>query len=421
MPLHTSQINTINDYPTIRPSLNLDFAKSASLDSRITFSRTSKATATGKNGLVKDYGENEPRFDYDETTGECLGLFVEEARTNLYRNSDISLGYNSTWSYGSWASGTYTASTGTQYLPDGTNGNCLQVTKNANGGSGHFHQGTTPGWAADKRYCISVWVKGSGAGSVRFSAHSGFSVLSTSESGDSTTCSVTDDWRRIYVEYGTDTYSSGYPYFDLNVQNNNSTIYFWGFQAEEIPGGNSVANHYFPSSFIRTASSSATRPYDSVTLHQKEMDKFFNWDEGTIIAEHDRAKTGTTANAAVAINNGSITYFNMIVLNEAYNSSGLIGRVYVSSSSTYAGNISVTTNFGVFNTYAFGYKTNDCGSAANGTSHTDNSVTLPAKSSLTTFKIMRGYADTPINGRMKYLRYYPKKLSTNTIKLLSVN
>ena len=106
MPLHTSQINTINDYPTIRPSLNLDFAKSASLDSRITFSRTSKATATGKNGLVKDYGENEPRFDYDETTGECLGLFVEEGRTNLYRNSDISLGYNSTSSYGSWASGT---------------------------------------------------------------------------------------------------------------------------------------------------------------------------------------------------------------------------------------------------------------------------------------------------------------------------
>ena len=151
------------------------------------------------------------------------------------------------------------------------------------------------------------------------------------------------------------------------------------------------------------------------------MDKFFNWDEGTIIAEHDRAKTGTTANGAAAINNGTTTYSNMIVLNEAYNGSGLIGRIYAGGSSTYSGNISVTTNFGVFHTYAFGYKTNDCGSAVNGTSHTDNSVTLPAKSSLTTFKIMRGYADTPINGRMKYLRYYPKKLSTNTIKLLSVN
>ena len=71
---------------------------------------------------------------------------------------------------------------------------------------------------------------------------------------------------------------------------------------------------------------------------------------------------------------------------------------------------------------AFGYKTDDCASSINGDSpNTDNSVVLPDKANITTMKIMRGYGDLAYHGRLKYLRYYPKKLSNAAIQLLSTN
>ena len=77
------------------PALDLTFANKKSLVDRIsgnnliTFTRASTATYVGADGLIKSAAVNEPRFDHDPTTGESLGLLVEEARTNgiLYSGS----------------------------------------------------------------------------------------------------------------------------------------------------------------------------------------------------------------------------------------------------------------------------------------------------------------------------------------------
>lgn len=74
-------------YPNVRPTLNLDFAKTKALDPRVTFTRASTATFFGADGLIKTAGNNVPRFDHNPTTGESLGLLVEEARTNFVRRS----------------------------------------------------------------------------------------------------------------------------------------------------------------------------------------------------------------------------------------------------------------------------------------------------------------------------------------------
>ena len=47
MPVFTSSIELSDDYPTIEPSLKLNFARSRSLDPRITFKRGSTATYVG--------------------------------------------------------------------------------------------------------------------------------------------------------------------------------------------------------------------------------------------------------------------------------------------------------------------------------------------------------------------------------------
>jgi K+-transporting ATPase c subunit len=88
MPLFTSEYVFSDDYPTIEPSLKLDFTNARALDPRITFTRASTATYVGANGLIKTAGVDEPRFDHDPTTGESLGLLIEESRTNFFANSE---------------------------------------------------------------------------------------------------------------------------------------------------------------------------------------------------------------------------------------------------------------------------------------------------------------------------------------------
>lgn len=77
-----------SSYPTTRPTLNLDFAKTKRLDPRITFSRSSSGTYVDANGVIQSAATNVARFDHNPTTGESLGLLVEEARTNLFTNSE---------------------------------------------------------------------------------------------------------------------------------------------------------------------------------------------------------------------------------------------------------------------------------------------------------------------------------------------
>jgi hypothetical protein len=81
-------------------SLDLNFAKNKSLvDSKtgrnlVTFTRVSSGTYVGSDGLIKTATTDEARFDHDPTTGESLGLLVEESRTNLLTSSENVSAYN---------------------------------------------------------------------------------------------------------------------------------------------------------------------------------------------------------------------------------------------------------------------------------------------------------------------------------------
>lgn len=77
------------------PTLDLRFAANRSLRDAVTgrelvtFTRASSATVVGPTGLIETLGNDVPRFQHDPTTGECLGLLVEEARTNSIRNNTM--------------------------------------------------------------------------------------------------------------------------------------------------------------------------------------------------------------------------------------------------------------------------------------------------------------------------------------------
>ena len=71
----------------IQPSLVLDFAGTGTLDSRVTFSRSTTGTYYNSSGVLTTAAINAPRFDYNPTTLQSLGLLVEESRTNVLLNS----------------------------------------------------------------------------------------------------------------------------------------------------------------------------------------------------------------------------------------------------------------------------------------------------------------------------------------------
>lgn len=77
----------ITNYPDIRPTLDLNFAGSQTVDPRITFTRNSTATYFDKFGVMQTAGINQPRIDFNPATGECKGLLIEESRTNVLLNS----------------------------------------------------------------------------------------------------------------------------------------------------------------------------------------------------------------------------------------------------------------------------------------------------------------------------------------------
>ena len=137
---------------SVRPSLNLDFAKTKQLDPRISFYRDSIATYCDSKGVLQYSNVNEPRFDHDPITGESKGLHIEEDRTNsaLASTQDLPIDFNNMIvgrrDVGPAPDGTYTAH---EVLATG-------------GVSRHEvnikYQGT-----ANVVYTASVWVKALGA------------------------------------------------------------------------------------------------------------------------------------------------------------------------------------------------------------------------------------------------------------------
>jgi hypothetical protein len=137
------------NFPTIKPTLNLDFANSKAVDSRITFTRASAATVTDAQGIQQIVRDNKPRIDFDGNTGECRGLLIEEQRANL--NDTSPLDYN----------GYYLITTPRIAIaPDGTM-TAHKMAASSLSSNGHRHE-IPHAVVANTVYTHSIYVKAAG-------------------------------------------------------------------------------------------------------------------------------------------------------------------------------------------------------------------------------------------------------------------
>ena len=424
MPVFTSSIELSDDYPSVEPSLKLNFAGSRSLDPCITFTRSSVGTYVGRDGLIKTAGNNEPRFDHDPETLESLGLLIEEEKTNLIVNSVIN-----TANWNNSASQLLNNTSETK-APDGTNTACKYIPNNGSiGWVSVYNTGNVISMTSGTTYTYSVWAKPThsdftgfringdirDAGGINISANF---VLSGdgSVSGTYDSASITkypNGWYRCVATGTADATTNEEPAFQTSASGDGTKgFYAWGYQVEV---------GVFATSYIPTSGSSVTRTYDNAEIIGENFTNNFNTLEGTFVAECDRGNDGTEGAGIGAMRALTNSYFDMIQFGEFYDNAGATGRVYIGGTSQAQIGATHTTGQGVYNRYAFAYKKDSFAGAINGVGQgEDTSGNVPTI--LVKF-LFGGYDDNRatqnLDGHIKYFYYYPKRLTNAQLQLLT--
>lgn len=143
----------------VLPVLSLDFT-SASLDPRITFTRTdATATVTNSNGFVEMVAANTPRFDFNPITLVCRGLLIEEARSNLFLQSQM-------FSDAVWNKTRASVSAVAVQSPDGTN-NTFKLIEDTSVTISH-RIGQIVSYVSGTTYTMSVYAKAAERSAIAF-------------------------------------------------------------------------------------------------------------------------------------------------------------------------------------------------------------------------------------------------------------
>jgi len=390
--------------------LDLRFAQLKTLDPRITFTRASTGTYVGDDGLLQSATTNEARFDHNPTTGESLGLLVEEARTNLILQSeDFSNAY--------WTKTDCTITANESIAPDGT----LTADLWSNTGTpGTVNSSNITKDGAVRTYTASLWVKGTlspftvalddgtntNRGRVQYNLSTNAVInvfndgtIFTNTSGTLTRFS--NGWVRVTVTTttGTGTTIRLRPFFS----GASSTLRIWGAQVEEGA---------FATSYIPTTTATVTRAADVASITGANFSSFYNQTEGTIYARYVERAFSVT-HQVVTFSNGT----NNERISFTINSTNTLDVAVISGGTdTFAGNTPTLTaqEYQI----GFGYKADDSGVSANGSAITvDSAVTLPTVSQLDVGA--RAGSSQILNSTIKRLTYWPVRLANPTLQSIT--
>ena len=408
-------------YPTTRPTLDLNFARQKRLDPRVTFTRGSTATYVGSDGLIKTAASNEARFDHDPTTGESLGLLVEEARTNLQTYSE---------DFSTWVGNSTTAAPNSGLAPDGTyTANLVQEKAETNL---HYIQKPDASVTSGTTYTFSVFLKkGSGATapdwvSLRFSGNGfvgGAAAFNLStgvvgNTGNLISSGITEfpgGWYRCYItEAADETRNSGGLVAFINNQNTHglpsytgqttSDVYAWGAQLE---AGS------FPTSYIPTSGSTVTRSADVASMTGTNFSSWYNQSEGSVFCD------------GISISNSNSTYWTI----DNGSTTGATVLVYPTNTITFQVNsppLQVSDGFfsGDVTTRiktAAGLKADNFACVANGGSVvSDPSGALPGNVSVLRIGKYLGNVGFAYSGTISRLTYYPTRLTDSQLQALTL-
>ena len=410
------------------PSLDLDFADNKSLVDRVTgqslvtFTRASTGTYVGSDGLLKTAATNEPRFDHNPTTGESLGLLVEEARTNSIRNNTMvgavagtpgTLPINWSWNTAGGAS-TEVVGTGTENgiayadvrlfgtlssaasIQFDTNTAILAATGQAWTESFYCKTISLVSGTLDLRFRI---VERSGAGSYLAEGNAAFtpgiSSASLIASRFTFTRTLTNALTGCVVPAILFNQSSGA--IDITIR----------------IGLPQLEQGAFATSVIPTTGATATRAADVASITGSNFSSWYNQAEGTVFADVTVPSTAK-ANQTISFNDG--TSNNRIELRPVGSASPLQMRTEcsVSGVTKYSSSFNLAGDRRIA---ALAMKANDFRLQSGASGVTPVSDALPTVDRL--YLNYATFAGGEINGTIKRLIYWGQRLPNNVLQAIT--
>ena len=358
-----------------------------------------------------------PRFDYNPSTLAAQGLLIEESRTNLITSSAVlPAGVN------------VTITADTFVAPDGTTTGD-QILDNATLGEHYSDSSFTP--TAATNYTFSAYIKNIGASSSNYAVvrmAGDFAAYVFVQLSDMTvalaggaglvanSASVTpanNGWYRVTVSgLSTGTVAS---VARIQVAQSLSLSAYVGTGVGFAVWGRQLEAGAFPTSYIPTTATALTRAADVASVNT--LSPWFNASTGTLFTESQQlpGQTAAVFPRIAVIDDGSTN--NSILNLWRSDTSRLYGAVRVGAvDQADVGTTGVTqTNV---NKIGFAYATNDFAASVNGGApSTDTLGAVP--SGLTTLRIGRSSGTDFLNGYLRRITYYPRRLSNAELQAIT--
>ena len=417
------------------PSLDLRFADNKSLvdattgANLVTFTRASSGTYVDSQGVIKTAATNEARFDHNPTTGESLGLLVEEQRTNSVRNNTMvgavagTPGTNPTsWGYVTTQSNGLTQSiigTGTEnginYIDYRFNGTTVAspnaIAFGIEGLAGTAATGQT--WTGSMYFRL---VNGTltGVNSTQIGLIENTSGGSFVSGALYTVTAPTSASLITQRATATRTLSGGATVgicaltLSINVAGSTAIDFTLRIGLPQLEQG------AFATSVIPTLGTAAvTRSADVASISGSNFSSWYRQDEGTLFADVQASANANTAYATIS--NGSQTS-NSIYFDNDF---GNIRNVIFSGSSAIAVlGLGTVGTVGAFNKLSTAYKVDNFAAVRNGgTVGTDTLGSVPISvSQMNLGTNTSGTSSSYINGTIRRLTYWPQRLPNATLQ-----
>jgi hypothetical protein len=354
------------------------------------------------------------RFDHNPTTGESLGLLIEEQRTNLVVRSEE-------FDDASWTKNNSSITANTIVAPDGmlTGDKLVENTSTA------VHAALQTKTYTAAAHTLSVFIKAGERGFVQLvmvdGATTGFSAFFDLSNGSLGTVSanatasatfVGNGWYRCSV---TGTTAAGSGSLSIRLASTISTIsytgdgysgiYIWGAQLEAGA---------FPTSYIPTVAATVTRNADAASMTGANFSSWYRQDEGSFYVNWATQVTGTSRFLLAAQQTSNSG--NRIDI--GINTSNTVNPRTVIGGSALASLTGGTYTAGTEAKIAFAFKSADYASVLNVASPVTSSTAglLPTPDELSMGRLGAGGF---LNGHIRKLAYYPKRLTNAELQGLT--
>jgi hypothetical protein len=399
----------------IQPSLLLDFAGTGTLDSRVTFTRSTTATYYNSSGVLSTAAIDAPRFDYNPSTLAPLGLLIEQSSTNLCL-------YSEQFGNAIWDKLALSVTSNTIIAPDGTlNGDTL--TTSGTSASQRIGQNVTGTGTLSNSFFVKAgtaryiqWLHSTDANAyINFDALLGV-VGSKGSNASGTITSVGNGWYRCTA---TSTIASNNRfYLGLVVSNTASyaeiytatvaSLYVWGFQLEALA---------FSTSYIKTDNVQVIRASDNASMTGTNFSSWYTQGQGTVYAEYNSQKPSASSYGVFVISDNSPT--NRYIIGN--NIVGTRSEFYEINTSSNSIILASTTTASSFNKTAVSFVGSTISGSYNGSFVTGSATTMSA--TMTVLGIGYFYPGSPesntLNGHIKKLSYYGSALTSAQLQALT--